>query len=121
MKALKTLMILILWAGIASAAPFLVADTPPAEEQITRYSFKAEEMVKDPVTGIWSTTGIFIIDILNHPAQLNGSLSYDLKDIPPGKYEWTAKACNIWGCSDPSNPYISPEDVGKPMNLKLIP
>jgi hypothetical protein len=48
-------------------------------------------------------------------------LKYDLNGTTPGMYEYTAKACNIWGCSGTANPTMSPGAASAPLNIKLVP
>ena len=84
----------------AMAAPFLVCDDPPAEEQVTGY-----ECFQDGVSR--GTT----------PAPLH----LDLEGVTPGAYNFTCTAINIWGASSPSNPYVSPAESNIPVGLRLEP
>ncbi len=86
---------------VAFAAPFLVADAPPADQQITHYNIYQDG-----------------VDIATFYGEV---LSYDLAGVVPGAYNWTVEACNVWGCEMTPDPYISPGGAGSPMNLKLIP
>ena len=83
----------------------------------------AARLVCDPQAGVESymvyQDGNRIAEY--HPAQADGSLDYDLTGVAPGVYTFTAEACNAWGCSDPSDPFVSPDAAGKPTNLNLIP
>jgi len=96
-----TILILLLSASVTFAGPFLVCD--PNSDTDTY------EVYKD---------GVLLA--ANIPAQSDGSLKYDLVSVSPGQYTWTAKACNIWGCSDQSNPYTSPQATPKPSNLRAV-
>ena len=93
-----------LFALPAFGAPFLVCDPPPVEQQVTSY-----EVFQDG-TSLGTVT-----------AEADGSLNYDLSGVTPGAYEFTAKAINVWGVSELSNPYTSPAAVNAPSGLNLIP
>ena len=93
-------LIIILIGSLAFADPFLVCDDPPAEQQVTGY-----ECFQDGVS------------IGTTPAPLN----FDLAGITPGTYNFTCVAFNVWGVSQPSDPYISPPIVGPPSNLNITP
>ena len=88
-------------ATAAYASPYLVADAPPAEQQITSYKIYKNAVFHDSFDG--------------------ETLNYDLMGVVPGAYDWTAEACNVWGCSAISDPYISPSAAGPPLNLNAIP
>jgi len=98
-----TILILsfILSTGAALAGPFLVCD--PNENTDTYDVYMDGVLVKADIQ-----------------AQADGSLRWDLAGIVPGQYTWTASACNLWGCSDQSNPYISPQATVKPSNLRAV-
>lgn len=85
---------------IVLAAPFLVCDPQAGVDYYHIYQ-----------------DGVQIgADIL---AQPDGSLHYDLSAIAPGAYDWTAEACNVWGCEITPNPYVSPGAMSPPQNLRL--
>jgi len=86
--------------GAAYAEPFLVCDDPDPTEQVTGY-----ECFQDG-----NTLGIL-------PAPLN----YDLDGITPGQYDFTCVAINIWGASQPSDPYVSPTSTTPPLNINMAP
>ena len=92
--------IIVLSALDSDAAPFLVCD---------------------PQTNV-DTYKVFIdgVEVANDvPAESDGSLRYHLFGLEPGAYEFKASACNAWGCSDPSDPYVSPPAATVPSNLRL--
>jgi hypothetical protein len=103
MKKLLTFFVIIFlaFASMADAAPFLVCDPPPAEQQITSYNIYKDAVLEGTYDG----------EILN----------YDLAGITPGAYDWTAEACNVWGCEITPDPYISPSAATSPLNLNGIP
>lgn len=105
-KILTSMLIFALWILCVSAAasPFLVCDPPAAGEQITHY-----EIYQDGAL-IAATSG----------TEPDASLKYDLDGVAAGQYEFTAKACNTWGCSDFSNPTQSPPAASAPAGLDLI-
>jgi hypothetical protein len=99
MKFLTTIFILLAFPAIALAGPFLVCDPPDPAEQVTSYTiYKDGEVFAE-----------------NVPAPMN----YDLNGLAPGQYTWTATAHNVWGASEPSNPYISPSGASSPTNLQM--
>ena len=100
MKKIILAMAILVMAVSVGAAPFLVCDDPPAEEQVTSY-----EVFQDGIS-----LGIT-------PAPLN----FDLNGVTPGAYDFTATAINAWGSSSPSNPYISPANATQPSNINMIP
>lgn len=79
-------------------AAHLVCDAPPPAEQITEY-----EVFMDGVS------------LGKTPAPLY----YDLGNITPGEYEFTATAINVWGASNPSNPYVSPPGPSAPAGTRM--
>ncbi len=95
----KLILLILLIPMIATAAPFLVCDAPLPEQEITYYN-----VYKDAVL-----EGTFDGEVLH----------YDLAGITPGAYNWTAEACNVWGCSLTSDPYISPSGAGQPLNTRM--
>ena len=101
-KIVIALFIICVCSVSVNASPFLVCDPPSAEMQVTEY-----EIYKNGVK------------IGTSPAQVDGSLRYDLEGITPGQYTWTATATNIWGPGEISDPYVSPALVGKPLGVGL--
>ena len=87
-------------AAPVGAAPFLVCDDPAPTEQVTSY-----EMFQDGVS-----LGVT-------PAPMH----FDLQGVTPGAYDFTAIAINVWGPSDPSDPYISPPTAASPSNINMSP
>ena len=96
---LSVIIILVLWVSTAYAGPFLVCDP---QNGVLTYDVYAD--------------GTLIIG--DHPAEQDGSLKYELTSPMPS-IAFTAKAKNVWGASDESDPYISPPVVQKPLNLRL--
>lgn len=99
-KLILALLAIFLMIGMAYASPFLICDDPPAEQQVTGY-----EIFQDGVS------------IGTTPAPL----MFDLQGVATGEYTFTATAINVWGASQPSNPYISPQIVAPPLNLNITP
>ena len=97
----KLLIALLLLPSIAFAGPFLTCDAPPANQQVVYYE-------------------IYIDNIL-YASPVGEVLNYDLAGLTPDQYEFTAKACNIWGCSELSDPILSPMSATKPSNTSLAP
>ena len=100
----QTTLALILSLSVvvsALASPFLVCDPQAGVETYN----------------IWQD-GVQLAG--NVPAQPDGSLRYDLEGITPGSYTFTVDACTeSWGCSDASNPYLSPAPAQQPTGLRL--
>ena len=94
-----TLVFFIILASTALAGPYLVCDP---QSGILTYDVYAD--------------GTLIIG--DHPAEPDGSLKYELT-APMPSIAFTAKAKNVWGASDESDPYISPPVAQKPLNLRL--
>lgn len=92
------------WVNTCQAAPFLVCDVPPADQQVASYI-----IYKDGV------------EYAHIGAETDGSLRLDLYGLAPGEYTWTARAVNAWGKSDLSDPYVSPSGAGKPQNTRMVP
>ena len=81
-KILLAVFICFLWTVSAHATPYLVCDP---QEGVTEY-----EIVDNGAT------------LPMVAAQADGSLRYDLAGIEKGEHSYQVKACNMWGCSDPS-------------------
>lgn len=95
------ILIMLASAGLVNAAPFLICD---------------------PQNGV-DTYNIYIdgTSVANDiTAEPDGSVRYDLQGITPGQYQFTAEACNVWGCSEVSDPFVSPAATAKPSGLLLI-
>ena len=101
MKILLILSILLVFVTVSGAAPFLIADTPPPEQQITHYNIYKDGVAEGTFQG--------------------ETLHYDLQGVTPGAYDWTAEACNYWECKITPNPYVSASGAGAPLNMRLIP
>ena len=78
MKKLWMIVAVLVIAGTAQAAPFVVCD---AQEGVIGYT----------LTGLTDQTVA---------AQPDGSLKYDLAGIPVGSYVVTVAACSVWGCGE---------------------
>jgi hypothetical protein len=102
MKKLILILAIVLLPAIVFAAPFLVCDAPPADQQVTEY-----EVYRD---------GVLYAIV---PAEADGSLRYDLDGMTPGIYAFTGRAVNLWGASDFSNPTVSPAPAGSPSGVSL--
>lgn len=80
MKKATLVLAIVLLAGAAQAAPFLVCDP---QEGVVGYA----------LAGLTEQT---------IAAQTDGSLKYDLASLPPGTYPVSVAACNLWGdCGAP--------------------
>ena len=102
MKTSLVIIGLLLSNTLVFAAPFLVCDP---QEGVATYNVYQD--------GAEIATEV--------PAQPDGSLKYDLVAITPGAYEFNAKACDVWGCSDLSaNPTQSPAPSQPPTGLKMV-
>ena len=95
--------VILTLSGVANAAPFLVCDPDPNCET---YNVYADD------TFPYET---FVLLQADAPAPL----SYDLVFSPPGGIAYTAECCNVEGCSDPSDPYISLGVPGSPQSLRI--
>ena len=95
-------LILILCTSVIEiqAEPFLVCDP---QEGVDYYNIYQDDVL------IYS----------NQPAEVDGSVRYDLKDVTPGAYNWKVEACNDWGCKMSVNPYLSDTAIQSPENLRL--
>ena len=98
---LTSLFLIFLLASSVSASPFLICDPQAGVETY--------EVYRDGV--------LVAADI---PAQPDGSIRYDLAAETPGQYAYTAKACNMWGCSSLSDPFQSPAVVSAPSGLGMV-
>jgi hypothetical protein len=96
-----TMLILIFTVLSAQASPFLVCDP---QEGVETYN-------------IWQDGTVLATNV---PSQPDGSLRFDLDGIVPGTYTFTVDACTeSWGCSEVSNPYLSPAPARQPTGLSL--
>lgn len=102
--AFVALSILVGWQGIVVAAPFLVSDPNPASEEITVFKL--------------SFDGGAAIDSV----PVSNAVRHDLAGITSGSHTVTAQACNLWGCSAASSPFvfnkIIPSAVG---GMRIVP
>lgn len=92
--------IVLLFTTTAWAGPFLVCDSPPVNEQVTSYNIYKDGILEGTFDG--------------------ETLNYDLQGVTPGAYDWTAEACNVWGCEITPDPYISPLAVEAPQGLRGV-
>jgi len=102
-KLIATLLFLILAVPVF-AEPFLVCDPPNPDEQVSNY-------------GIYKD-GVLLVTVPKDSTGKHGFI-YDLKDVTPGKYVWTATAKNVWGESEQSHPFVSPSKSSSPGNLNV--
>lgn len=99
---LSITLLIILMSTLSMAAPFLVCD-PQAGVQSYEIFIDGQQVTGGPIL-----------------AEVDGSLQYDLAGTTPGAYTFTAKACaDPWGCSEDSDPFVSPPPVLKPTGLRL--
>jgi len=102
MRILLIIIALFLGNTLAFAAPFLVCDPQAGIEYYTVLQDGAE----------------IATDV---PAQPDGSLRYDMEGIIPGEYEFNAKACNVWGCSEVAvDPTQSPAPSQPLTGLQMV-
>lgn len=84
-KILLASMLMVLISGtIGFAQPFLICDTPPAEEMVTSY--------------IVALDGGAEIEV-------DAPLHYDLSGVAEGAHDVEIKAKNVWGTESPSAPF----------------
>jgi hypothetical protein len=101
MKTLLIIIGLLSYNTLAIAAPFLVCDP---QEGVETYE-------------VYQNGGLIAGNI---PSQADGSLKYDMAEITPGSYEFNAKACSVWGCSELSaDPTQSPAPSQPPTGLGM--
>lgn len=104
-KILMFLFVLLLsWPLSAFASPFLVCNP-------------------DPGATYFVVTGLPVpLDGSNILVQSDASLKFDVSTCPVGgPWTVTAKACNDWGCSAASPPFVfsRPAALSIPTNLRL--
>lgn len=98
MKKLWMVMAILMVAGAAQAAPFIVCDT---QEGVIGYT----------LTGLTEQTVA---------AQTDGSLKYDLANVPAGSYSVQVAACNVWGCGEAA-PYPFVKSLpARPAGVRLV-
>lgn len=105
-KLLILVFVLMGFAGVAMANPFLVSG--PVAGAAT-YSVQNLGTLTNPAI----------------PAQADGSLKLDLASLPPGTYNITVQACagetDVWrSCSDPANfTFTRPAGLGSIPNIAI--
>jgi len=100
-KILIAVLSVFLCVAVAEAKPFLKSDP---QEGVQGYE----------VAGIPAVPELIA-------AQTDGSLKYDLVNLPIGSYDSVSvKACNVWGCGEAAvmPPFTKTLPV-KPANLRL--
>jgi len=103
-RILLAIGIILIFAGISHASPFLVCDPQPG---VTDYEVVIEE------DGIPIMGGIV-------PSELDTTVRFDLEGIPNGVYNAKLKAGNLWGWSDWSLPFgFVVERCNQPQNVRL--
>jgi hypothetical protein len=102
---MKKLLIiaLVLLATPVFAAPFLVSDPNPADEQVTNFKL--------------SFDGGAYVD----SAPVGGAIRYDLAGISVGTHSVVAKACNVWDCSVDSAPFPFVKRIPGAPTLRIAP
>lgn len=96
-RALTVFALALLAPALARAAPVTLAwDPNPPAEQVTRYQ------VLEGTRVLWE-----------------GAKTEATVDLAPGVHTLTAKACNTWGCSDPSAPVSTPGLATTPKGLRI--
>jgi len=86
MKKLIAILAMVLFAGTAYAAPFLVCDPVDSAEYF-----------------IVEVDGVVVAD--NQPAETDRTIHYDMAPFTGGDHTVRAKAGNMWGVSDWSLPF----------------
>ena len=101
-KKLFIVLCAILLLSSPAMAISLVCDPPAPEEAVTSYKIYQDGVL-----------------LATPNAEADGSVKYDISHLTPGRYTFTAEACNIWGCGPGSNPTLSPAGVSAPLGLTL--
>ena len=96
MRKISVILLIVLWASVAGAAPFLVCDPDPACDYYKVYADGGPIQEDAPAP-----------------------LRYDLIVAPIGGIAYTAECCNVEGCSAQSDPYLSLGVPGSPSNLRI--
>ena len=98
-------MAILAFTALADASPFLICDPPPQGEAAVEY---------------YKITGLapFIPD----DTKLSSPLRVDLAALPEGNYTTAAIACNMWGCSEPSDTlnFTRPPALSSPGTPSLV-
>ena len=90
---------ILLITSVGNTGPFLVCD-PPTDNPEYAKIFEDGTEIKG-----------------NLSLEADKSIKYDLLGVLPGEHTYTAKYCNIRGCSDASNPYVYPSVPAAPQGL----
>lgn len=98
MKKLWMVMAILMIAGTAQAAPYVVCD---AQEGVIGYT----------LTGLTELTVA---------AQTDGSLKYDLAGIPAGSYNVNVAACSVWGCGEATPFPFAKSLPARPAGVRLV-
>jgi hypothetical protein len=77
-KLLMASVMIFVFAGVVSAAPFLMSNP---QDGVIGYTITGDAYFVNPIA-----------------AQADGSLKTDLADVPNGTHSLTVAACNLWGC-----------------------
>jgi len=88
---------MLLFSPMSHADPFLVCDP---QAGVTHYEITGD--ITDTVT-----------------AEPDGSIKRDMAGTADGTYNIDVKACNLWGCSDPSPFGFSKSQCGAPAGIGL--
>ena len=122
MKKLLALLVVLsaifMVAGAAYAAPFLVCD-PPSTTDRSSQGFTYKIFGIPNVDGSSPTEGI---DVVPEDVGAEYGFKYDIGYLISGtEFTVTVKACNIYGCSDPSDEFVfTPGLPGKPSNIRFV-
>ena len=88
MKKLFLVLCLLLIPSLVWAAPFLICDPAPIVDAVTRY-----------VVILDATAPVDSVPVLN-------ALRFDLAGVSAGPHSVKVKACNVWGCSADTAPFM---------------
>jgi hypothetical protein len=103
-KIFMIIVAVLLFACTANAAPFLVSDPAPATDEVT--NFKLIFDGGSPVDTV----------------PVAGAMRYDLSSIAEGSHTVVGQACNVWGCSANSLPFVFNKKIpGAPGVLRIVP
>ena len=88
--------VLLMFAGVASAAPFLVCDPNPAEDEVRWFkitNIETGETLTTDYGNQHSSGGMIVVDFAEH-------------EIAPGEISLEIRAVNLAGESPPTDPFV---------------
>lgn len=92
-------------ASVASANPFLVCNPPPASAEVDNYQIELN--------------GTVVADVLPDASGQYG-FKFDLSGLADGSFTAKARAHNVWGWSNFSDPFDFTKSVpGAPAGIRL--